>query len=100
MSFMKNTGKALADVIPGLGKFTFDDSPGKIFITSGTGVIGYRVAVSLLEAGHTNVRVGVWKGDRQGVDDERFAERFAGTLEAKGAEIIDFNWADPAGKFR
>ena len=28
-------------------------------VTSGTGVLGYRVAVSLLEAGHKDVRVGI-----------------------------------------
>lgn len=64
-SFLKSTGKAIADVVPGLGKFTFDNEMGKIFITSGTGVIGFRVALGLLEAGHKNVRVGIWRGDRQ-----------------------------------
>ena len=44
-----------------LVSFTVVDS-----VTSGTGVVGYRVAVSLLEAGHKDVRVGIWKGDRQG----------------------------------
>lgn len=58
MSFLKNNvGKALGDVIPGLGKFTFDSDLGKIFVTSGTGVVGYRVAMSLLEQGQTDVRV-------------------------------------------
>ena len=65
MSFIKRGGKALADIIPGLGKFTFDEDLGTIFITSGSGVIGYRVALSLLEAGIKNVRVGIWFGDRQ-----------------------------------
>jgi uncharacterized protein YbjT (DUF2867 family) len=95
MSFMKSTGKAIADVIPGLGKFTFDNAPGKIFITSGTGVIGYRVAMSLLEAGHKDVRVGIWFGDRQGQDDSDFANRIADKIKSKGGEVIDFNWADP-----
>ena len=57
MSFLKSTGKNLADIIPGLGKFTFDDNLGKIFVTSGTGVVGYRVAMSLLEQGQKDVRV-------------------------------------------
>lgn len=60
MSFIKKSGKALADVLPGLGKLTFDDDIGAVFITSGTGVIGYRVALSLVEAGVKNVRVGIW----------------------------------------
>jgi hypothetical protein len=98
MSFMKSTGKVLSDIIPGLGKFTFDDTPGKIFVTSGTGVIGYRVAMSLLEAGYTNVRVGVWKGDRQ-AGDEDLAGNCTYQLREKGAEVIDFNWADPESKY-
>ena len=67
MSFMKATGKALADVIPGLGKFTYDTKVGTVFITSGSGVVGYRVATSLLEAGHKDVHtavIGAWsKGE-------------------------------------
>jgi len=90
---MKKTGKALADVIPGLGALTFDNSVGKIFVTSGTGVIGYRVAVSLLEAGHKDVRVGIWKGDRQGFDNN-IGEDCAKILEDKGAEVIEFDWAN------
>ena len=65
-------------------------------VTSGTGVIGYRVAVSLLEAGQS-VRVGVWKGDRQGMDNS-FGQGVADALAAKGAEVIDFDWANEAGK--
>lgn len=57
MSFLKSTGKAMADVIPGLGRLTFDNDLGKIFVTSGTGVVGYRVAMSLLEQGQKDVRV-------------------------------------------
>jgi uncharacterized protein YbjT (DUF2867 family) len=100
MSLIKNTGKALADVVPGLGKFTFDASLGKIFVTSGTGVIGFRVAMSLLEAGHKDVRVGIWRGmaatnhdeDEENVESA-FANRIAKILEEKGAEIVEFDWA-------
>jgi hypothetical protein len=98
MSFMKSTGKALADIIPGLGKFTFDDSPGKIFVPSGTGVVGYRVAMSLLEAGHTNVRVGIWKGDLQAGEGEDLPGKCTYHLREKGAEVIDFDWTKPEGK--
>ena len=66
-------------------------------VTSGTGVIGYRVAVSLLEAGQ-DVRVGVWKGDRQGMDAS-FGETIAEALEAKGAEVIEFDWASQASTY-
>ena len=94
---MKKTGKALADVIPGLGKFTYDSSVGTVFITSGSGVVGYRVAVSLLEAGHKDVRVGIWKGDRQGMD-KSFGQQCADALAAKGAEVVDFDWNNDMGE--
>ena len=98
---MKATSKALADVIPGLGKFTFDDKVGTVFITSGSGVVGYRVAISLLEAGHKDVRVGIWKGDRQeGMNtpqDSSFGQKCADALAAKGAEVIDFDWTNEDG---
>ena len=61
-------------------------------MTSGTGVIGYRVAVSLLEAGHKDVRVGIWKGDRDDGNPASFGEQCAKVLESKGAEIVDFDW--------
>jgi hypothetical protein len=96
MSFMKKTGKALADVIPGLGHFTYDATVGKVFITSGSGVVGYRVACSLLEAGHKDVRVGMWKGDRDG-QDRNFGQLCADELAAKGAEVIDFDWTNEDG---
>jgi hypothetical protein len=91
MSFVKKTGKALADVIPGLGKFTFDPSLGSIFVTSGTGVVGYRVAMSLLEAGHKSVRVGILKGDRLIGRDQSLGQK---VLEAKGAQVVDFDWSN------
>jgi uncharacterized protein YbjT (DUF2867 family) len=97
MSFLKSTGKALADIIPGLGNLTFDADAGTIFITSGTGVIGYRVAMSLLEAGYKKVRVGVWKGEREvgpGDDDSDFVGKITLLLRQKGAEVIDFDWKD------
>jgi uncharacterized protein YbjT (DUF2867 family) len=65
----------------------------KCSVTSGTGVIGYRVAVSLLEAGYKDVRVGIWKGDRQGMDAS-FGQQVADVLEAKGAEVFEFDWSD------
>lgn len=96
MPFFKNTGKALADVIPGLGKFTFDPTLGTIFVTSGTGVIGFRVAAQLLEAGHKDVRVGIWRGDRQMGPTSDFADECAKELEEKGATVVDFDWNNPA----
>lgn len=100
MSFLKGkTTKAIADLIPGLGRLTFDGELGKIFVTSGTGVIGYRVAMSLLNAGHTNVRVGVWMGEREvgpgSNGNHAFVDNIVKILEEKGAEIVNFDWTDP-----
>mmetsp|Transcript_279 Transcript_279/g.681 ORF Transcript_279/g.681 Transcript_279/m.681 type:complete len:360 (-) Transcript_279:462-1541(-) len=100
MSFLKKTGKAMADVIPGLGKLTFDDDLGKIFVTSGTGVVGYRVAMSLLEQGQKEVRVGVYKGEREasssaGAGDSDFVDNIWNILKDKGAEVIEFDWTKP-----
>lgn len=102
MSFLKKSGKALADVVPGLGRLTFDDDLGCVFITSGTGVIGYRVAMSLLEAGHKNVKVGIWMGERElgpgaGDSSNSFAQNIARILESKGATVINFDWSDESG---
>jgi hypothetical protein len=65
-------------------------------------VIGYRVAMSLLEAGHKDVRVGIWRGDRQeetsGVSDNTsFADNVAKVLAEKGAEVVDFDWSNEDG---
>jgi NAD(P)H dehydrogenase (quinone) len=95
MSLLKRSSKAMADVIPGLGRLTFDPDLGTIFVTSGTGVIGYRVAMSLLEAGHKSVKVGIWKGEREIGPGSDFANAIAKVLEAKGAEIVDFDFTDP-----
>jgi uncharacterized protein YbjT (DUF2867 family) len=94
MSFLKKTGKALADVIPGLGNFTFDEDLGTVFITSGTGVIGHRVALSLLQAGHKSVRVGIWKSDREIGGDKSMGQKVAEELAARGANVVDFDWSD------
>lgn len=57
--------------------------------------MGYRVAVSLLEAGHKDVRVGIWKGDRDDGNPQSFGQQCADVLEAKGAEVVEFDWANP-----
>ena len=53
--------------------------------------------MSLLEAGHTSVSVGIWSGERKlgpGAGLKGFADNIASILEAKGAEVIDFDWND------
>lgn len=60
-------------------------------------MIGYRVAMSLLEAGHKNVRVGIWMGDRQvgiGAGQKSYGDHIADILTEKGAEVISFDWSD------
>ena len=59
---------------------------GKLFITGGKGIIGYRVALRLLNAGSPSVRIGV-----RHPEDESAQE-----LSKKGAEIADFEWCDEA----
>jgi NAD(P)H dehydrogenase (quinone) len=54
--------------------------------------VGYRVAVSLLEAGYKDIRVGIWKGDHQGAHDQNFGSNIGELLKSKGAEVIDFDW--------
>jgi NAD(P)H dehydrogenase (quinone) len=47
-----------------------------------------------------NVRVGIWKGDRQtgpGASDRSFADEISDLFTGKGAEIIDFDWSDSTG---
>jgi len=100
MSLLKSTGKAMASIIPGMGMLGigFEASLGKIFVTSGTGVIGYRVAMSLLKAGHKDVRVGVWMGERDAGDgkgDHEFVDNIVKKLQENGAEVVDFDWTDP-----
>jgi hypothetical protein len=93
---LAHSSLCFSDVIPGL-RFMPENHSGKIFITSGTGVIGYRVAMSLLEAGHKAVSVGVWKGERKlgpGAENDCFASNIANILAAKGAEVVDFDWTD------
>lgn len=74
-----------------------DDGPGTIFITSGTGVVGYRVAMGLLDAGCEHVRVGVWKGKRQDGVDNSIGQTVSEKLEAKGATVITFDWTNVDG---
>lgn len=68
---------------------------GTVFISSGSSVIGNRVATSLLERGHKTVRVGVWKGERSLAVDESVGKYAADKLEEKGATVIAFDWTDP-----
>lgn len=77
-------GIALAEVGEALGLKNLDPTSGTIFITGGTGVLGYRVAARLLHAGYSTVRVGVPHPDV--LED----------LAREGAHIADFDWDNDA----
>jgi hypothetical protein len=84
MAFFKN-------VLDPLG-LTTDDDMGTTFIMSGTSVIGHRVASGMLEAGYKDIRVGIWKGERQLGVDRGIGETVLQELEKKGATVITFDY--------
>jgi len=61
--------------------FEIDRNAGRVFITGGHGVMGYRVASRLLAAGYPTVRVGALHADE--MED----------LSKLGAEVADFAWS-------
>jgi len=61
-------------------EFEFDRSAGLIFITGGHGIISYRVASRLLNAGYPTIRVGAFHADE------------LSDLNKLGAEVADFSW--------
>jgi NAD(P)H dehydrogenase (quinone) len=63
-----------------LDMHNLDRESGKIFVTGGSGVVGRRVAMKLLDTGCTNVRLGTGKTDS------------LYEMHQKGAEIVDFSW--------
>lgn len=76
---LRLSARKLAIVAEALGIHNLDPESGKIFIT-GTGVIGYRVALKLLRAGYPHVRVGTHNLEN------------AESLNKMGAELADFAW--------
>jgi NAD(P)H dehydrogenase (quinone) len=78
--FIRTSARTLTEIGEVLGIRNLDPESGLIFITGGTGVVGHRVALKLLNAGYPQVRLGVMNTD---------------TVEDKnklGAEIADFSW--------
>ena len=70
----------LAHVGEMLGIHNLDPESGRIFVTGGTGIIGHRVALRLLNAGYPQVRLGTSKLEL--LED----------MGLKGAEIAQFSW--------
>jgi NAD(P)H dehydrogenase (quinone) len=78
-------GLSLAGVGEALGLKNLDPTSGPIFITGGTGVLGYRVATRLLRAAYPTVRIGAH-------DNAIIVEQ----LNREGAQLADFNWDNEA----
>jgi NAD(P)H dehydrogenase (quinone) len=78
-------GLGLAGVGEALGLKNLDPTSGTIFITGGTGVLGYRVATRLLGAAYPTVRIGAH-------DNADLVEK----LNGEGAQLADFNWDNEA----
>jgi uncharacterized protein YbjT (DUF2867 family) len=79
--------KVVPEVVVDVGRsvfhhmeFEFDRSAGTIFVTGGHGVLSYRVACRLLNAGFPKVRVGAMHADE------------LCDLNKLGAEVADFMW--------
>jgi NAD(P)H dehydrogenase (quinone) len=83
-SAVSEIGFTLAKVGEALGLSNLDPTSGTIFITGGTGVLGYRVASRLLRAGYTTVRLGLP------------SLTMADELGLEGAQIADFDWDNDA----
>jgi uncharacterized protein YbjT (DUF2867 family) len=79
---LRKTARTLALVGEALGLHNLDPDPGKIFVTGATGIIGHRVVLSLLNSGHSNLRVGTGHHRPDDLED----------LNKRGAEIADFAW--------
>jgi uncharacterized protein YbjT (DUF2867 family) len=81
---LEKAAMSLAHVGEALGIPNLDPSSGKIFVTGGSGPVGHRVALRLLNAGYPTVRVGVPHVDA------------AEGLNKLGAETADFDWQNDA----
>jgi hypothetical protein len=79
-TIIHKTSRTLIQVGEALGIHNLDPEAGKIFVTSGTGVIGHRVATKLLNAGYPNVRLGTSNPDHLEQENKM------------GAEIATFSW--------
>lgn len=81
---IEKAAMSMAHVAEALGIPNIDPSSGKIFVTGGSGPVGHRVALRLLNAGYPSVRVGVPRADA------------AEGLNQLGAETADFDWQNDA----
>jgi NAD(P)H dehydrogenase (quinone) len=89
---MNTLGKLAATVGEKLGIPNLDPDSGLIFVTGGTGVVGYRVSKKLLLAGHPMVRFGChYHGEKSEANEKLIAE-----LNKLGGEVADFQWSNEA----
>lgn len=78
---IRRTSKTLIQIGEALGIPNLDADPGLIFVTGGTGVIGHRVALKLLDAGYEHIRLGTAHADK------------LADMSKRGAQIADFSWS-------
>lgn len=83
-TILRKSVRTFAQIGEALGIHNLDPESGKIFITDGTGVIGHRVALKLLNAGYPSVRLGT-----------SMPPESLSSMNEMGAEIADFNWVNP-----
>jgi uncharacterized protein YbjT (DUF2867 family) len=79
---VKKAAVSLAQVGERLGIPNLDPTGGLILITGGTGPVGHRIALRLIDAGYPTVRVGVHHPEA-GED-----------LSKRGVDVTTFNWND------
>jgi NAD(P)H dehydrogenase (quinone) len=77
---LRKSAVKLLQVGEALGIRNLDPESGLIFVTGGTGVVGYRVATRLLRAGYPTVRVGAHNIET------------AEEMSKLGAQVADFAW--------
>ena len=78
--FLRLSSRTLVSIGEKLGIRNLDSDPGLIFITGGSGVVGHRVALRLLNAGFPSVRLGTH-------DKDTVTE-----MKDLGAEFAAFAW--------
>ena len=89
MEKLSDVGTTLLHVGEKLGIPHFD--PGKIFVTGGTGVVGYRTTKKLLQAGHDKVRFGCHYSSQK--EGPKSNAKLVEELSGLGGEFVDFRWS-------
>ena len=94
MEKLGTVGSTLIHVGEKLGIPALD--PGRIFVTGGTSVVGYRATKKILQAGHNKVRFGCHYSSRQSGLKLESNGQLVSELNFLGGEFVDFRWSDEA----